>query len=106
MYVIGDAQGEYPYPKSAQMANSQALLVANEIINRIGHKTYEYKKNTPANVCYSIVSKNKAISISHFYTYEENIKVETLSSQINNDTFIAAKSWYTSLTNDIFGLKG
>lgn len=106
VYVIGDAQGEYPYPKSAQMANSQALLVARELINRIKNKSFDYKNNMPGNVCYSIVSENKAISISHFYNYKEKISVETISSEANSDTFLATKLWYKSLTNDIFGLKG
>lgn len=104
VYIIGDAQGEYPYPKSAQMANSQALIVANELVNRIKDLQFNYKDNMPANVCYSVITNAKAASITHFYEYKEKIEVSSVTSEISQDTFIAAKSWYKGLTDDIFGL--
>jgi sulfide dehydrogenase [flavocytochrome c] flavoprotein subunit len=104
IYVLGDAQGEYPYPKSAQMANSCALLVAEELVNRIKNKPFDYKNNLPGNVCYSIIAENKGISVTHSYKYTNKLKVSAYTSDINSDAYDEAKIWYKSLTNDIFGL--
>ena len=105
IYVIGDAQGEYPYPKSAQTANSCALLVAQELVKRINKKSFDYKNNLPGNVCYSIVAENKAISVSHSYIFTDKIKTSAHTSNINPYAFEEAKLWYKALTNDIFGLQ-
>ncbi len=104
IYVIGDAQGEYPYPKSGQMANSCALIVANELVNRIKKKEFDYTNNLPGNICYSIVAKNKAISVTHSYVFDKKIQVTAQTSEINKPTYDEAKLWYKSLTDDIFGL--
>lgn len=104
IYVIGDAQGEYPYPKSGQMANSCALIVANELVNRINKKEFDYTNNLPGNICYSIVAKNKAISVTHSYVFDKKIQVRAQTSEINKPTYDEAKLWYKSLTDDIFGL--
>jgi NADH dehydrogenase FAD-containing subunit len=104
IYVIGDAQGEYPYPKSGQMANSCALIIANDLVARINNKVFDYTKNLPGNVCYSLVAKNLGISVTHTYTYDKKIIASAQSSDISKDSFDAAKNWYKGLTNDMFGL--
>lgn len=101
IYVIGDAQGEYPYPKSAQMANSCALILAQALVNTINKKTFSYVNNLPGNICYSLVTSNKAVSITHFYTYDNEIKVHSFVSDINKESAQAAKDWYKGLTSSI-----
>lgn len=104
IYVIGDAQGEYPYPKSGQMANSCAYLVAKELIDRLNQKVFDYKNNLPGNICYSIIAPNKAAWVSHEYKYTEKLNVNVQSSKINGESYISANNWYKDLTNDLFGL--
>ncbi len=104
IYVIGDAQGEYPYPKSGQMANSCAYIVANDLISRINNKVFDYKKNLPGNVCYSIVAPNKAISVTHSYIFDGKIIANAKTSEISKDSYDAAKIWYKGITDDMFGL--
>ncbi|QKJ22990.1 FAD-dependent oxidoreductase [Poseidonibacter lekithochrous] len=104
IYVIGDAQGEYPYPKSGQMANSCALILAKELIERINKKEFDYKSNLPGNVCYSIIAPNKAAWVSHEYKYEDKLRVYAQSSDITSDNYLTAKNWYTSITSDLFGI--
>jgi len=107
VYVIGDAQGEYPFPKSAQMANSCALVVAQDIISRIKKEVFDYKSALPSNICYSIIAPNKAAWVTHDYKYTNNkLEVKANTSNITNESFDAAKLWYKSITNDLFGLKG
>lgn len=106
IYVFGDAQGEYPYPKSAQMANSSAYIVANDIIFRINNKKFDYTKNLPGNICYSILSENTATWVSHDYEYKDKLNIYVNTSPINTNNYHIAKAWYKDLTSDLFALKG
>ena len=101
VYVVGDAQGQYPFPKSAQMANSSALQVALEINHALLHKTFDYTNNTLGNICYSFVSDTKAVAITHTFTYEPAIKTSAMISNIDEGTALSAKNWYESLTSSI-----
>ncbi len=104
IYVLGDAQGEYPYPKSAQMANSCAYVVAKEIITRIQNKVFAYKSNLPSSICYSLITEKKGAWLSHSYEFKDIIEVQTNTSKIERQSFIDAKNWYSGLTSDLFGL--
>lgn len=105
IYVIGDSQGEYPYPKSAQMANSCGYLVAEELINRIKGEGYKYKTYLPGNVCYSMVSDKQAVSISHLYKFTDKVHVTSITSEIDTFTADAADGWYFGLIEDILGIE-
>ncbi|PLY04196.1 MAG: hypothetical protein C0625_17195 [Arcobacter sp.] len=102
IYVIGDAQGEYPFPKSAQMANSCALVLAKDIDARIRNQVFDYKRNLPGNVCYSIISENKGAWVSHNYKYEDKMITFSKTSNLSKNNFIAAKDWYSSFTKELF----
>lgn len=104
VYVIGDAQGEYPYPKSGQMAYSCAYIVAKELTARMAKKEFNYKENMPGNVCYSMVTSKKSVSITHSYTLDDKVNVSSVTSKINKATADASRNWYHGLTADIFGL--
>lgn len=102
IYVIGDAQGQYPFPKSAQMANSCAYILAEDLISKIDNKKFNYKTNLPGNVCYSMITKTKAVSITHEYSYKKDkLKVKAEVSDINKQTAQSARAWYFGLTQDI-----
>lgn len=105
VYIIGDSQGEYPYPKSAQMANSCAYLVAEELTNRFKNETFKYKTYLPGNVCYSMVSDDKAVSISHLYEFTDKVHVTSITSEIDTYTADAASGWYFGLIEDILGVE-
>lgn len=79
VYVVGDAQGQYPFPKSAQMANSSAAAL--EINHALLHKTFDYTNN----ICYSFVSDTKAVAITHTFTYEPAIKTSAMISNIDEE---------------------
>lgn len=104
VYIIGDSQGEYPYPKSAQMANSIAYIVSKDISARLKGEFFDYTKNMPGNICYSMLNDKEAISITHTYTFSNKVDVSSLTSDINKDDFISTKAWFKALSDDIFGL--
>ena len=105
IYILGDAQGEYPYPKSAQMANSCGYLVAAELVNRIKKEGFKYKTHLPGNVCYSMVNDKNAVSISHLYEYTNKVHVTTITSNIDTYTADAAVGWYFGLIEDVLAVK-
>ena len=106
IYVIGDAQGEYAFPKSAQMASSCAYVLANDINARINNQNFDYKKNLPANVCYSIITQTKGAWVSHKYKYKEKMLTISETSSLNKQSLQSAKDWYSGFTNELFGMKG
>ena len=102
VYVIGDAQGEYPFPKSAQMASSCAYILAKDIDLRIKNKIFNYKKNLPANVCYSIITNKKGAWVSHDYKFEDKLIAISKSSNLNTQSYQSAKDWYSGFTKELF----
>ncbi|RXJ86778.1 FAD-dependent oxidoreductase [Arcobacter sp. CECT 8985] len=101
VYILGDAQGEYAFAKSAQMANSCGYIVAEEIISRLKKQKFDYKNNMPGNVCYSMVNKNEAVSITHSYEYTNTFIANYEISDISKDVADAAKAWYFGMINEI-----
>ena len=106
IYVIGDAQGEYPFPKSAQMASSCAYILASDINARINKEVFDYKKNLPGNVCYSILTQTKGAWVSHKYEYKDKMIAISETSSLSKENFTTAKDWYKGFTNELFDIKG
>ena len=104
VYVIGDAQGNESYPKTAQMASSVAKIISLDLIARLSNKKFDYKKHVPENICYSMINDEKAISVVHSFSYTNKLEVKSAISQINYNEFISAKMWFKTLSNDIFAL--
>lgn len=105
VYVIGDAQGEYKFPKSAQMAYSTSLILAKELFYRISGKKFNYKENLPGNVCYSMVSENSAIAVNHSYTFKDTfIPKAVVTPTASKEIADATKVWFEGLTSDILGV--
>lgn len=103
VYILGDAQGQYPFPKSAQMANSSALQVALEINHILLNQPFDYSNNPLGNICYSFISDTKAVSIAHTFTYEPSIQTTSMISPIDEGIAVSAKLWYEGLTSTILG---
>lgn len=114
VFVIGDAVGGYPYPKSGAIANGQGHIVAAHIAQLMdGEK--EIKETTlPQNICFSMVNDKEAISIGVVFSLLDdkdvngnNIKViKPKMTENNNRSSDLAKgthSWYRGMMGDMFG---
>lgn len=104
VYIVGDVLGEYPFPKSAQMANSCGFIAGEQIGRRLSGLDPRVGAQLPANVCYSMVSPTTAIAVTHqAYLEEKTVKVKTeLFEDANNATAVATKDWYHGITASIF----
>ncbi len=113
IHVIGDASIATEMPKSGYSANSQAKVAARAIIDMMNGK----EPGTPSyiNTCYSIVGPDHGISVASVYTLNkaENkiVSVKGSGGLTPKDASAAhlkrevayAHSWFTNITNDMFG---
>jgi len=105
IYIVGDLLGEYPYPKSAQMATSCGAILGEQIAKRLKGEDPKVGSIMPSNVCYSMVSDKEAIAVNHYATYSptDGVKVKTELYENRDKTMgDATKAWYTGITGNIF----
>ncbi|RBQ30462.1 hypothetical protein CRU92_11900 [Arcobacter sp. FW59] len=106
IYLVGDVVGEYPFPKSAQMAHSCGIIVGEQIARRLNKEDPKEGSVYPQNVCYSLVSQDTGIYVTHqayFDKADGKVKVKTeFFEDIEKSTFDATKSWYAGITANIF----
>lgn len=104
IYIVGDVVGEYPFPKSAQMANSSAIILGEQIARRLKGLDPKVGAVLPGNVCYSMVSSTTAIAVTHqAYLKDGAVAVESnLYENADKGTAQATKSWYEGITSDLF----
>lgn len=104
IYVVGDNTA-YPYPKSAQMANSCAYLASKELAHKIAKKEYDVYSQTPANVCVSLVSDEpkEGLSVTHEVSFVGGIKVVAQDTK-KRDHIVgeSVKGWFDGIMGDIF----
>ncbi len=111
IHVIGDASVATGMPKSGYAANSQAKVTAAAVVSMLnGHEV-----GTPSyvNTCYSIVGHEYGISVAAVYRLNESgTKITSVSGGLtpgdaSDETLKReasyAHSWFTNITNDIFG---
>ena len=104
IYIVGDVLGEYPFPKSAQMADSCGIILGKQIARRAKGLDPKEGKDEIGNVCYSMVSSDTGIYVTHNFSFDKN----KINKQVNlfevddKDTAIATKSWYYGITDNIF----
>jgi NADPH-dependent 2,4-dienoyl-CoA reductase/sulfur reductase-like enzyme len=114
VFVIGDAVGGYPYPKSGAIANSQGRIVATHIAGLIQGRQTLAATTLPDNVCFSMVNGEEAISIGVTFSLMDDkdingndIKVIKPKMTENNTRSLAlgksTHSWYKGMMSDIFG---
>eukprot|EP01022_Parablepharisma_sp_SALTPOND_P014569 TRINITY_DN19953_c0_g8_i1.p1 TRINITY_DN19953_c0_g8~~TRINITY_DN19953_c0_g8_i1.p1 ORF type:complete len:502 (-),score=19.96 TRINITY_DN19953_c0_g8_i1:291-1796(-) len=108
VYIIGDAQGEHPYPKSAHMANNCANIAANHISQRLAGNEPNEVDILPGNICYSIVngSPKEGIVVQHQVSYDpkKGLVVKAYDTK-KRDTLTgeATTQWFDGIMNDILG---
>lgn len=111
IFVIGDSIDAGDMPKSAFSANSQAKILATNLVNRIYDK--ELLNPVFLNTCYSFSSSRRAFSITSWYKLNDQktkivslgsstTKVDALSHQYFNETR-QAYGWYENLVKTIYG---
>ena len=104
IYIVGDVLGEYPFPKSAQMANSCGVILGEHLAKILNGKNPNFGEKLPGNVCYSMVSSTAAIAVTHqAYFSDGKVGVNAeLFEDADNATAIATKNWYFGITSNIF----
>ena len=110
IYAVGDSIDAWAMPKSAFSANSQAKVLAINLINKILEK--DYIDPVFLNTCYSFSKEDRAFSISAWYrlniTKDKIISLGSSESVLdanNNDRKLEAKhalGWYETMINDLF----
>ncbi|HEX5623661.1 MAG TPA: FAD/NAD(P)-binding oxidoreductase [Sulfuricurvum sp.] len=114
VFVIGDAVGGYPYPKSGAIANGQGRIVASHIASLIQGRPALKEVTLPENICFSMVNGEEAISIGVTFSLMDDkdlngndIKVIKPKMTENNTRSTAlgktTHSWFKGMMTDIFG---
>lgn len=114
VFVIGDAVGGYPYPKSGAIANGQGHIVASHIAAIIQGRPQNKEVTLPENICFSMVNADEAISIGVTFSLmpDKDLNGNDISvikpKMTENNTRSAAlgkttHSWYKGMMSDIFG---
>jgi NADPH-dependent 2,4-dienoyl-CoA reductase/sulfur reductase-like enzyme len=107
IFVVGDAQGSFPYPKSGQMASAQGKVVAEQIAVRIKGETLNPSAHLPYNVCYSLTrgDPKEAIAVFHEVRYSAKNGIEITASETKRPdraTAKAAADWFGGIMDDLF----
>ncbi|WP_060117445.1 NAD(P)/FAD-dependent oxidoreductase [Burkholderia ubonensis] len=109
VYVVGDAADVSPMPKSAFSAYSQAEVCALAIAASLTGGDYPVQRY--ANVCYSMLAPELAISISMVYGFKDN-ELTILSGGTTPQDATAedlrreaqqSESWFRNMTDFLFG---
>ena len=110
IYAVGDSIDAWAMPKSAFSANSQAKVLAINLINKILGR--DYIDPVFLNTCYSFSRENRAFSISAWYRL--NIKKDKIISLGSSESDVDANNysrkleakhafgWYETMVNDLF----
>jgi NADPH-dependent 2,4-dienoyl-CoA reductase/sulfur reductase-like enzyme len=105
IYIVGDVLGEYPFPKSGQMAHSCGVIVGEQIARRIQGLDAKEGEKMPHNVCYSMVSSNGGIYVTHdaYIAEDKSVKVKVnLEQDIDKAKAEATHAWYAGIMSNIF----
>jgi sulfide dehydrogenase [flavocytochrome c] flavoprotein chain len=108
VYVLGDASIAVDMPKSAFSANSQAKVVAADILSELAQK----EKFPPRyrNTCWSLLAPDDDVKIGANYTPKDG-KLEPSGSfvsrpgedpAVRKQNYAESIAWYSSITADMF----
>ncbi len=110
IYAVGDSINAWAMPKSAFSANSQAKVLAINLINKILEK--KFIDPVFLNTCYSFSSENRAFSITAWYRLNINkdriISLGSSESNTNSSNYDRkleaqhAYGWYETMVKDLF----
>ncbi len=111
IYVLGDSINAGAMPKSAFSADSQAKILALNLINKISDQ--EYVNPVFLNTCYSFSSLDRAFSITSWYKLNSDkdriVSLGTSQSSENAskkeryEESIHALGWYKNITDYLYG---
>src|SRR5262249_36548084 len=110
VYVLGDAAVASDMPKSAFAANSQAKVVAVEILADLTHR-----QPTPAryrNVCWSLLAPDDDVKLGANYAVAEGRLVASDSfsprggepAEGRRENYQESLAWYGAITAEMFAL--
>ena len=112
VYVLGDASIADDMPKSAFSANSQAKVVAADILTELARK-----ERFPAryrNTCWSLLAPDDDVKIGANYAPKDG-RLEPLGSFVSQrsedpvvrkQNYAESVAWYSAITADIFAKAG
>jgi NADPH-dependent 2,4-dienoyl-CoA reductase/sulfur reductase-like enzyme len=112
IYVLGDASIAAEMPKSAFSANSQAKVVAADILAMLANK--ERFEPRFRNTCWSLLAPDDDVKIGASYTPKDG-KLEPSGSfvskpgepaDIRRQNYLESIAWYDSITADMFARPG
>jgi len=112
VYVLGDAAIAAEMPKSAFSANSQAKVVAADILAVLANK----EKFEPRfrNTCWSLLAPNDDVKIGANYTPKDG-KLEPSGSfvsqpgepdDVRRQNYLESVAWYDNITTEMFAKRG
>jgi sulfide dehydrogenase [flavocytochrome c] flavoprotein chain len=114
VYVLGDAAISADMPKSAFSANSQAKVVAADILADVAGK-----EKFPArlrNTCWSMIAPNASVKIGANYTPGEKngkalliasgafVSVTGETAEVRKQAFDESAAWYKAITKEAFAI--
>lgn len=108
IYVLGDATVAVEMPKSAFSANSQAKVVANELLTDLAKK-----EKFPArfrNTCWSLVAPDDCIKIGANYAPKDGkldpsgsfVSQRGEDAAVRKQNYEESVGWYSGITADMF----
>jgi sulfide dehydrogenase [flavocytochrome c] flavoprotein chain len=108
VYVLGDAAVAADMPKSAFAANSQAKVVASDILAHLVGKA-----QTPArysNTCWSLLAPDDGVKLGADYVPNAGklaaeggfISAPGESAELRRQTYLESVDWYERITADMF----
>ena len=111
VFVIGDSCIAGKMPKSGYAANSQGKVVAAAIAARVNGKSEP--EPSYVNTCYSLITPTHGISVAAVYHLVEGkivgvkgaggLSPMKASKEDRAAEAIYGRSWFTNVTNDMFG---
>ena len=108
VYVLGDASVANDMPKSAFSANSQAKVVAADLLADLAKKQ-KFNPNF-RNTCWSMLAPNDSVKIGAGYIPKSG-KLEPVGAfvskpgedaELRRKTFEESLAWYSGITADVF----
>jgi NADPH-dependent 2,4-dienoyl-CoA reductase/sulfur reductase-like enzyme len=108
IYVVGDATVAAEMPKSAFSANSQAKVVAGELLGDLSKK-----EKFPArfrNTCWSLVAPDDCVKVGANYAPKDGkldpsgsfVSQKGEAADVRKQNFAEAVDWYNSIVTDMF----
>jgi len=108
VYVLGDASVATQMPKSGFSANSQARVVASDILAALAKK----EKFVPRfrNTCWSLVAPNDSIKVGASYKPEGGILKASggfvskpgETAEVRRQNYLESVDWYAGIVTDVF----